>query len=172
MKEIVDVNTGEVAVRRGEFILRAMAIGSCVVVAAYDSKTKIAGMAHVMLPGQAPEQSSDKTKYAADGIEQMLNQMLDAGSEINDVEVCLVGAGNVLRKEDDTICDDNIKSVTTFLEEKLIPVRSSVIGGYKRKSAFLDAETGSFSYMEGDDSEKLLWQPQDTIKVEQSLKGG
>jgi len=34
MKEIVDVNTGEVAVRSGEFILRAMAIGSCIVVAA------------------------------------------------------------------------------------------------------------------------------------------
>jgi len=49
MKKVVDVNTGEVVVRRGEFILRAMAIGLCVVVAAYDSKTKIAGMAHIVV---------------------------------------------------------------------------------------------------------------------------
>lgn len=55
MKEIIDVNTGEVAVRSGEFILRAIAIVSCVVVAAYDSKAKIAGMIHIMLSGHAPE---------------------------------------------------------------------------------------------------------------------
>lgn len=171
MKEIVDVNTGEVAVRSGEFILRAMAIGSCIVVAAYDSKAKISGMVHIMFPCHAPEQSSEKTKYAADGIEQMLDQMLGLGSNIDNVEVCLVGAGNMLRKEDDTICADNTKSVTTILGERLIPVRASVLGGCKRKSVLLDVETGNISYIEGDDREKPLWQPLDTVAVKQSLKG-
>ena len=159
MKEIIDVNTGQVAVHGGEFVLRAMAIGSCVVVAAYDSRTKIAGMAHIMLPGHAPNQSSEKTKYAADGIEQMLSQMLELGSDSNGIEVCLIGAGNVLQKEDDTICDDNIESVTTILGKKLIPVRASVLGGYKRKSVFIDVETGNISYVEGNGGEKPLWQP-------------
>lgn len=81
----------------------------------------------------------------------MLNQMLESGSDTNGIEVCLIGAGNVLQKEDDTICEDNINSVTMILEEKLIPVRVSVLGGYKRKSVFLDVETGSISYKEGDD---------------------
>ena len=166
MKEIIDVNTGEVAVRRGRFILRAMAIGSCVVVTAYDPKTKIAGMAHIMLPGQAPENSSEKTKYAANGIEQMLTQMLESGCKIEDIEVCLIGGGNVLQKEDDTICADNIKSVTKILEGKFISVEASVMGGYKRKSAFLDVETGRFSFTEGDEIEKPLWQSQEKIKAE------
>jgi len=170
MKEIIDVNTGEVAVRRRKFTLRAMAIGSCIVVVAYDSKAKMGGMAHIMLPGYAPEQYLEKTKYTSNGIEQMLSQMLESGSDIDDVEVCLVGAGNVLQKEDDTICDDNIKSVTMILEEKSIPVGASVLGGYKRKSVLLDIETGSISYTEGDDQEKLLWQPQDTVAVKISLK--
>ena len=172
MKEVIDVNTGEVAVRRGEFILRAIAIGSCIVVAAYDSKVKVAGMVHIMLPGHAPEQSSEKTRYADDGIEQMLSKMFEFGSDTNGIEVCLIGAGNVLQKEDDTICADNIKSVTTILGERSISVRALVLGGYKRKSAFLDGETGNISYTEGNDREKRLWQPPDAVSAEQSLKGG
>jgi len=171
MKEIVDVNTGEVEIRRVKFILRAMAIGSCIVVAAFDPKTQIAGMAHIMLPGCAPEKTAEKTKYAADGIEQMLTQMFESGCRIENTEVCLIGGGNVLQKEDDTICADNIKSVTEVLEEKLIPVKASLIGGYKRKSAFLDAETGNVSYSEGDDQEKWLWRSQCTVAVKQLLKG-
>ena len=158
MKEVIDVNTGELAVHRGRFVLRAIAIGSCVVVAAYDLKSKIAGMVHIMLPGHAPEKSSEKVKYAADGIEQMMSRMTKSGSNTDDIEVCLVGAGNVLQKEDDTVCAANIESVTKILSEKSIPVRASVLGGTKRKSIFLDCETGSISYTEGDGQEQPLWQ--------------
>ena len=159
MDNIVDVNTGEFAVRRGDFILRALAIGSCVVVAAYDSKAKVAGMAHIMLPGRAPEKSTMKTKYAADSIEQLLSQMLESGSDTNSIEACLIGAGNVLKKEDDTICAGNIKSVTAILAEKNIPVRARSVGGTIRRSASLDVELGIVSCTEGDDKEKQLWKP-------------
>ena len=158
-KEIIDVSTGEVSVCSGGCILRAIAIGSCIAVAAYDSKAKIAGMVHIMLPDTAPQKSSEKTKYAINGIEQVLNRMIESGSCIDNVEVCLIGAGNVLQKEDDTICENNIRSVTKILKDRSIPVRDSVLGGYKRKSAFLDAKTGHITYTEGDDLEKPLWQP-------------
>ncbi|MBI4669600.1 MAG: hypothetical protein HY747_10555, partial [Elusimicrobia bacterium] len=36
-------------------ILRADAIGSCIAVAAYDSKKRVGAMAHVMLPGSSPD---------------------------------------------------------------------------------------------------------------------
>ena len=65
MREIIDVNTGEVFVGNGTLTLRALAIGSCIVIAAYDLKTKNAGMAHIMLPDTAPEKFREKTKYAS-----------------------------------------------------------------------------------------------------------
>ncbi len=159
MEEVIYVSTGEVKVAAGEAILRAVAIGSCIVVAALDSKKRIGAMAHVMLPGKAPRQFLEKTKYAFDAIEKMLGQMLEAGSNPNDIEVCLVGAGNVLEKENDTICDANIESVTGILKEKNIPVKASVLGGTERKGVILDTETGIISYTEGDGSKKLLWKP-------------
>lgn len=159
MKEIIDINTGEVKVGAEKVVLRSIAIGSCIVIAAYDSKKKIGAMAHVMLPGSAPEKTSERTKYAADAIDEMIEKMTRAGSNRDDVEVCLVGAGNVLKKKDDTICRDNIASTTQLLKEKHIPVRSMLLGGVERKGVFLDVESGSISYTEGDGAEKLLWKP-------------
>jgi chemotaxis receptor (MCP) glutamine deamidase CheD len=83
---------------------------------------------------------------------------------MDETEVCLVGAGNVLQKEDDTICDANIESVTGILKEKNISVMASVLGGTKRKSVFMDVETGCISYTEGDEKEKRLWQPSHAAK--------
>ncbi len=157
-REIVDVNTGEVKVATEGAILGSVAIGSCVAVAAINFKRKIGAMAHIMLPGKAPQPSLEKTKYAFDGIEQLLNQIFEAGANADETEVCLVGGGNVLKKEDDTICEANIESVTQILEGKNIPVIASVLGGTKRKSVFMDVENGYISYIEGDEKEKTLWQ--------------
>jgi len=158
MKEVIYVNTGEVKVAAGKAILKAIAIGSCIVVAAIDSKKRIGAMAHVMLPGRAPRQFLEKTKYAFDAIEKMLGRMLEAGSNVDDIEVCLVGAGNVLEKENDTICDANIESVTGIMKEKGICIKASVLGGIERKGVVLDTEAGSICYTEGDEKEKTLWQ--------------
>jgi len=158
MEEVIYVNTGEVKVAMGKAGLLTIAIGSCVVVAALDSKKKVGAMAHVMLPGKAPRRFPEKTKYAFDAIEKLLNLMLEAGSNVDDIKVCLVGAGNVLEKENDTICDANIESVTGILKEKNLPVKASVLGGTERKGVVLDTEAGSISYTEGGEKEKTLWQ--------------
>ncbi len=157
MKKIVYVNTAEVKIGIGETMLRSSPIGSCVVVAAYDSKKKIGAMAHIMLPGNAPQHSLEKTKYASDSIEQLLNQMFEVGANANNIKVCLVGAGNVLQDKDDIICEANIESTTQILKERNITVKASVLGGIKRKSVCVDVENGCISCAEGDEKEKVLW---------------
>lgn len=157
MQKTIDVNTGEMMVHRGDVVLRSMAIGSCVAIAVYDRKTKNGGFAHIMLPGWAPENCPEKTRYACDSIEELLKRMVESGSALEDLNVCLVGAGNVLEEENDTICESNIQSVSSILKEKNIPVRACALGGYNRKSAFLDCNTGSVSFTEGDSLPKILW---------------
>ncbi len=159
MKEIIDVNTGRVELGRGKVVLRSLAIGSCISIAAYDCEAGIGAMAHIMLPGRAPEESSERSRYAEDAIEEMIGMMVEAHSQRGNIEVCLVGAGNVLQKEDDTICDANIRSIAQALEQRNIPIRATVLGGTNRKSIFLDIETGNVSYRKGDEQEKLLWGP-------------
>jgi len=153
----LDVNTGEIRVAKAGIVLRSVAIGSCVVVAAYDSYKKIGAMAHIMLPGRSPRKVTDKTRYAVDAVRDMIEQMLSFGSSKSDIEVCLVGGGNVLRKKDDTICRDNIDSTMYVLLEGEIPIRAAVLGGTTRKGVSLNIEHGCVYYTEADEHEKLLW---------------
>ena len=157
--QVFDVDTGQVVCSSGNGALRSNAIGSCIVVAAYDHSNKRGGLAHILLPDSAPANEKVKTKYAADAIDTMIGELVREGTDIRDIEVCLVGAGNVLEKTDDTICGKNIESVTRLLKERNIPVRKSVLGGTKRKFLYMDIESGRVYYSEGGGEEKLLWEP-------------
>ncbi len=166
MGKIIDVSTGMVEAAKAGIILRSLAIGSCVVIAAYDSSKKVGAMAHIMLPGRAPRGADhEKTRYAADAIDEMINRITKIGANKCDLEVCLVGAGNVLKKQDDTICKDNIESITHLLLQKDMPVKATVLGGTERRSVFLDIENGRISCIEGDEEEKLLWKSSGNITL-------
>ena len=157
--KIIKVDMADLKISSAPNILKSSGIGSCIVITIYDVEKRIGGLAHVMLPDSTPEGIAPTTKYAVNAIEQMLNQMAGRGTNVRDLEACLVGAGNVLQKTDDTICDNNIGSITAILSQKNIPIRASALGGIRRKSIFLDIETGIVTYSEGNGSERPLWQP-------------
>jgi len=157
MKHVEDIGVGKVMVAQGKITLRAIALGSCIGVAAYDAGKRIGGMAHVMLPGRAPDKTVEKTRYAANAIDEMIGQMIEMGSKPADIEVCLVGAGNVLERDDDTICESNIESVREILENKGIAVKASALGGTQRQSVSIDVERGEVWRTQGDGEKKLLW---------------
>jgi len=159
MKKVIDVQIGEVSTGQGEIILESKAIGSCIAVVAYDAGGKTGAMAHIMLPGSAPasKKAGERTKYAADAVDAIISKMSDLGSTNDGIDVFLVGGGNVLNREDDTICKDNIESTLEILNRRGLKVKAQVVGGTKRRSVSLDIERGIVSYSEGDGSEKQLW---------------
>ena len=158
MKRIINVNTGEVKTSKEDVILKSAAIGSCVVIAAYDKKKKVGSLAHIMLPGKSPEKNNlQKTRYACNAVKKMIKDMVSIGANENSIEVCIIGAGNVLKRKDDTICRSNIDSVVQLLKGKGIKINAKAVGGRERRSAFLNIEKGSIYYSENGSNEKLLW---------------
>lgn len=131
VKTIIDVNTGIVAAGDENTVLRALAIGSCVVVAAYCSGKKSGALAHVMLPGKSPtDYDRGKTKYAQDAIEAMLMKMDLHGIEWVGIKICLVGGANVLGKpNDNAIGQSNIDSIIMILKEKGLKIEAKAVGG-------------------------------------------
>jgi len=161
MKKTIDVQIGQVEASRGKVILESKAIGSCIAIAAYDAARKIGAMAHVMLPGSAPsKRAGEKTKYAADAIDSIVNRMARLGSKTDDIEVALVGGANILGREDDTICQDNIESTVGLLAKKGLEIIARAVGGTSRRSVSLDVERGIVSYSEGNGGEVQLWRAQ------------
>ena len=158
MKKVIDVQIGEVKAGRGKLMLQSKAIGSCVVIIAYDATQNIGSLAHVMLPGKAPDKKTgEKTKYAANAIDAIVSRMSLLGSKKDDIEVVLVGGGNILKRKDDTICGDNIESVLELLRKKHLKVSVQAVGGTVRRSVSLDVERGIVSYSEGNSGETELW---------------
>lgn len=153
------VNTGEVRSGGFDIILNSGAIGSCVVIAAFDSENKIGGMAHIMLPGMSPIKNHLHTsRYAADAIEEMLSQLKKFGIKKENIEVCLVGGANVLKRESDTIGKDNLDAVEKLLRENKIEIKAKSTGGFDRRTVLFDIGKGCVFFTVGDSTQKILWQ--------------
>ncbi|MEA1927668.1 MAG: chemotaxis protein CheD [Candidatus Auribacterota bacterium] len=156
---IIYVSTSEVKVGRRNDILKSSGIGSCVVITAYHPGKKIGVMAHVMLPGASPGgKDIQRTRYAADAIDEVIERMRRSGVNQDEIEVCLVGGGNVLKREDDRICENIVRSVTGILNEKQIRIKAQSLGGIERRSVSLDIDTGVVRYTVGDGGEDRFTQ--------------
>lgn len=156
--DIINVSTGEIKIAEGNQTLISHAIGSCIVVSTYDKTNKIGAMAHIMLPGSAPNQHRmSERKYAKNAIDFMTTVLIKLNINPQELPFCLVGGGNVLQKENDIICKDNIESTTNILNKYNYAIVAQETGGILRRTCRLSLETGQFFYTEGDSSEKLLF---------------
>ncbi len=170
MNNIIHVHTGEVKVGHANAALRSTPIGSCVVVMAWEANRRLGIMAHIMLPGCAPKTAPVSTRYAVDAIDTLANSM-SAHASLADTGVCLVGAANVLKKDDDTICCNNIHSITEYLKHKNIPVHGARLGGNQRRMACLYVDEGRMTYTQGESREQTLWRCTEKTTRNETLQG-
>lgn len=153
------VNTGELRVCGIEACLNSGAIGSCVVVVAFDAEKKSGAMAHIMLPGTSPETNKLKvTKYAANALEELFGLLKSLEAKTEKLEVCIAGGANVLRRKNDNIGTDNLNSVKKLLKEYKVEIKAETIGGFERRTVIYDIEMGCIYYTVGDSKQKVLWQ--------------
>jgi len=142
-KEFIGVQIGEVRTASKKGLLRTSAIGSCIGITFYDPDTKTGGLAHIMLPGKAPEDaSSGRTKYAENAIEQVLAEFSSMGISARHLKVVLAGAGNVLAKRNDTICKELLASVLETLKARKLRIEGQDTGGTDARALSLDLDTG------------------------------
>ena len=166
MERDISVDSGEVAVTKEAVVLRASAIGSCVVVAAYDANAGVGGMAHVMLPGTSPNGGgTNRTRYAGDAFDEMMRDMTALGAATNGMSVCLVGGGNVLGDGYDSPGPQNVQSLIEILGKKGIVPAAREVGGTLRRSCSLDVSCGRVTYTIGDSAERVLWQAAEGVSI-------
>lgn len=154
----MEVNTGEVRFSNGKTQLVSSAIGSCIAVALYIPSTRMGGLAHIMLPGRAPSVEGVETyRYAENAINFMRRRLAPSQFHTNNLKVCVVGGGNVLKREDDTICEDNIKSVMAAIKEHGFIIAAKDVGGTERRKIRFDVRKGIVYSHLGDNNESVLF---------------
>lgn len=158
-RQEVSVSSGEVHAARGDGILAARAIGSCVVVTAYDPAAAVGGMAHVMLPGVSPAgDGRSRIRYARDAVNALMHEMVTLGAQATRLRACLVGGANVLGLGHDSPGRETAESIGGILQRQGIEVAAREVGGGQRRSCVLEVGHGRVTYTVGDSEPHMLWQ--------------
>lgn len=97
VRDRVKVGVADYAVATGDTKITTSGLGSCVGIALGDPDTKVAGLAHVMLP--APTESARESKPAKavpTAVEQLLAAVEDGGADRDRIEAKLTGGSQML----------------------------------------------------------------------------
>ena len=148
MEETIVVGLGEVKVsRHGEANLTCLGLGSCVGISAYDPVTRVAGMAHIVLPFSNGRGAELAPKFADIGVPYLLKEMRKQGAVISRLIVKIAGGAQMSRapgmNDAFQIGDRNIQAVHEALEREGVPVAATDTGGSQGRTLRIYLETGA-----------------------------
>jgi chemotaxis protein CheD len=150
MENIVKVGMADMNTVSCSGILVTLGLGSCVGVALYDKYSRIAGLAHIMLPNSKLVKNNDNpAKFADTAIEKLLEEMNRLGAKRDTIVAKIAGGAQMFsfkHKSNDLlkIGERNIVSAKQTLIGLGIPVVAEDTGGNFGRTVELYAETGAF----------------------------
>lgn len=119
--------------------IATLGLGSCVGLVLYDSKLKIGGMVHIMLPNApASSDSINKSKFADTAIDELIAHMTALGARHRNLLAKLAGGAHMFSNSYKTdlmnIGLRNVEICRTVLKKNGIPVISEDVGGRSGRS--------------------------------------
>lgn len=122
-------------------------LGSCVGIALYDPRTKVAGLAHIMLPDSTRGlPSSNVGKFADTAIPAVLIEMESLGAERYRIQAKIAGGAQMFQFADNNdhnrIGERNVEAVVEILNNLRIPILAQDTGGRRGRTISFDPNTG------------------------------
>ncbi|QHT60719.1 chemotaxis protein CheD [Paenibacillus lycopersici] len=133
-EHVVKVGMADLKVAAGGAILKTTGLGSCVGLTLFDERTKVAGMAHVMLPSSeiAREASINMAKYADTSIPRLIELMRQEGAEPRRFVAKMAGGAQMFafntNNDSMRIGPRNVESCKQMLKQFHIPLLSEDTG--------------------------------------------
>jgi chemotaxis protein CheD len=127
--------------------LVAYGLGSCVAICLWDPATKVAGMAHVVLPGVNPA-GTPHAKFARSALPALvaLMQAEGAGRDPKKYVAKLAGGAQVLSLGGSgslpRVGEQNVRAVQEALAEAGVQIQAQDLGGSKGRSVWFDPREG------------------------------
>jgi chemotaxis protein CheD len=134
MENLIKVGMADLQCTSHPSILTTLGLGSCVGIALYDSKTKIIGMAHIMLPSSLQARNnSNSAKFADSAITCLLEEMIKMGAVRSNLVAKIAGGSQMFAFLESSdmmrIGTRNVISTKEKLDELKIPILSEDTGG-------------------------------------------
>lgn len=145
-KFCIAVGLSEVKVTRGpDAVLVAYGLGSCVALCAWDPASRIAGMAHIVLP-RSPRAGAGDTRYADRAVPELLERLTDDGAPLARLVLRMAGGASLLSTsapEAESLGCQNSRAVLAALAGFGLGVSAADVGGKHGRTVTLDPTTGS-----------------------------
>ncbi|EPR13099.1 chemotaxis protein CheD [Ruminiclostridium papyrosolvens] len=145
--EIIKVGMADLNSSRHPCMITTLGLGSCVGVALYDSTSKIAGLAHVMLPcSEQAKNNSNIAKFADTAIVKLVDDMIKLGARKDKIVAKLAGGAQmfVFNQSSDLmrIGYRNVVASKEKLKLLNIPIISEDTGGNYGRTIELYSDDG------------------------------
>lgn len=144
---LVTVRIGELHVLRGEGVLVAVGLGSCVGVALYDPIRRVAGLAHVFLPASLNGRPFPglPARYADTGVPALVEAMRQAGAHLRQLHAKIAGGAQLFLRGERSGLDvgrRNVEAVRAALAALGVPLVAEDVGGTRGRTMRLFAASG------------------------------
>jgi len=149
----VRVGIGEVKVARGEVLLCAYGVGSCVVIVLYDPLQRVSGLAHCLLP----EGEENCTKYPCGAIRVLIQQMIEQGAVRPNFVAKIIGGATMFEGfAKHQIGKRNVLQTRKECERENIQIIAEDVFGNWGRTIFCNAQTGEVRIRSFKHGEKVL----------------
>ncbi len=161
MSEMIKVGMADLKLCVSPDSITTLGLGSCVGIAIRDTKTKIGGLAHVMLPDSTQiRNNSNIAKFADTGIEELVKIMVAAGAKRPSMVAKIAGGAQMFAFQNNSdlvrVGERNVEAAKKKLKELKIPILAEDTGSTYGRTVEFYPETGDFLI-------KSVGKPQKTI---------
>ena len=140
----VRVGIADAAIVSAPDTLITMGLGSCIGIALYDNVSKVAGLAHIMLPYSKDfKNNTNVMKFADTCIPLLLEKMEEKGAKRRNISARIAGGANMFKMEGETIGTKNAIAVEEVLHSLKIPIKGKDCGGSIGRTIRIEAEFGN-----------------------------
>ena len=126
--------------------LMAYGLGSCVGVTLYDRRSRIGGLAHIMLPSSRLfNKKPVPGKFADTAIEAVLRELSEKGADVNALEAKITGGANMfegIKIEAVPIGLRNVSAARAKLRENGVHIVAEDVGGIHGRTILFTLEDG------------------------------
>lgn len=142
------VRMGEYAVVRGEGVLVALGLGSCVAIILHDRHARVAGLAHLVLPSASLSRDRDRLARAAEtAVPLLVGAMKAEGADLARIVARLVGGAsmfaNLLVAGTVPMGERNTLAARAALRAAGIPIVGESVGESFGRSVWFDVRRGA-----------------------------
>jgi chemotaxis protein CheD len=132
----VNVRMGELATSADPgTVLMSIGLGSCIGLALIDAGARIAGLAHIMLPGPGDDSGRPPATFADGGVPALLDAVLARGARRMRLTAVIVGGAQMFGSASRIqVGARNEEAVRAALREVRVPIVAAQTGGGKGRT--------------------------------------